>query len=439
VATANARSIDRSIARANRLKPSRVNVDSTTLIFIHLFLLSSSSSFPRDGVDGGDGKEIHRIATMGERECEFADDVDEDDDEAFLDELAEGYEEVADLDHGEGDFDHSSTSSEDGELEDRDEADARARAPPRDDTELIIGTHDNEACYACAWSSDRTEACVVSGGGDTKAFFARGRATRALEGHGESVSAVGFSACAKVFATAGLDGRVNVYDSANGELKCALEGPGGGIEWVAWHPRGRVVLAGSEDFTAWMWNADDGALMQVFSGHSESVSCGGFTPDGKFVVTGSVDGSLRVWHPRTAECVHAFRGHPFHDGPLTCLDFHPTTPGLIMTGSEDNTARLVSSATGKVLAPLVAHTETIETVGFCDVMPCAATGSIDKQIIVWDTNVCQSRGTLAHDGAVSKLKWIPGSMCMYRYVFVDGMAFVRHARQRNIRASRVCT
>ena len=172
----------------------------------------------------------------------------------------------------------------------------------------------------------------------------------------------------------------------------------------------------SEDFTAWMWNGDDGALMQVFSGHSERVSCGGFTPDGKQVVTGSYDGSLRVWQPRTGTCEHLFRGHPFHDGPLTCVAFHSSTPGLTITGSEDNTARLVSTTTGKVLAPLVAHTETIESVGFCDVMPLAATGSLDGSVIVWDTNACQSRGTLTHDGGVSTLRWIPNTMCLYRYV-----------------------
>ena len=378
------------------------------------------------------------------------DDVDLEDVEAFIDPNAEDYEEVADLDED----DEAPLSSDDedddamgvdgdadGPTEDRDAAEYSLVAPPRDDSECVVATH-GKPVYACAWSSDREVATVASGGGDDKGFIRRGSDARELRGHGESVASMEFSTDGGLLATGGLDGKVNVYDAASGELKRSLEGPGGGIEWVAWHPRGRVALAGSEDFTAWMWNADDGALMQVFSGHSESVSCGGFTPDGKNVVTGSFDGSLRVWHPRTGECAHLFRGHPFHDGPLTCLAFHATTPGLMITGSEDNTARLLSSATGKVLAPLVAHTETIETVGFCDTMPCAATGSLDKQIIVWDTNVCQARGTLAHDGAVSKLKWIPGTMCMYRYVlsivFRLRFSFV-YVGQRNIRASRVST
>jgi WD40 repeat protein len=360
-------------------------------------------------------------APIGDADPTGADDG-EDMDEAFIDPDAGDYEEVADLDEddeapmsSDDEDDEDMDAEADGPLEDRDAAEYDVKAPEKDDAEVIACAH-SAPVYAVAWSSDATTATVASGGGDDRGFLRRGSDAMELRGHGESVASTAFSTDGGLLATGGLDGRVNVYDVSTGELRRTLEGPGGGIEWVAWHPRGRVCLAGSEDFTAWMWNADDGALMQVFSGHSESVSCGGFTPDGKQVVTGSFDGSLRVWQPRTGACEHLFRGHPFHDGPLTCLGFHSSTPGLMITGSEDNTARLVSSATGKVLAPLVAHTETIEAVGFCDVMPLAATGSLDKNIVIWDTNSCQARGTLVHDGAVSQLRWIPNSMCLYRCV-----------------------
>jgi len=353
---------------------------------------------------------------------------DEDDDEderaeSFIDERAADYEEVADLDEddeapmsSDDEDDEEAGGDDDALMEDRDAAATATLSPDRDDAECVACAHAAPV-YCVAWSCDRECATVASGGGDDKGYFRRGsEPARELRGHEESVSATAFSTDGALLATGGLDGRVCVFDGQTGELRRTLEGPGGGIEWVAWHPRGRVCLAGSEDFTAWMWNGDDGALMQVFSGHSERVSCGGFTPDGKQVVTGSYDGSLRVWQPRTGACEHLFRGHPFHDGPLTCVAFHSSTPGLTITGSEDNTARLVSTTTGKVLAPLVAHTETIESVGFCDVMPLAATGSLDGNIIVWDTNSCQSRGTLTHGGGVSTLRWIPNTMCLYRYV-----------------------
>ncbi len=85
--------------------------------------------------------------------------------------------------------------------------------------------------------------------------------------------------------------------------------------------------------------------------------------------------SLRQWNPRNGECVmhvqvslpaslgvraleHARcalrncelwngQGYPFHEGPLTCMDIHPSGTSAL-TGSEDTTARLTNLATGKV-------------------------------------------------------------------------------------------
>jgi len=106
-------------------------------------------------------------------------------------------------------------------------------------------------------------------------------------------------------------------------------------------------------------------------------------------------------------------GHPYHDGPVTCLDFHPSTPGLIMTGSEDNTARLVSGVNGKVLGTLASHTETVECVGMSGDFPFAASGSLDNKLVVWDLNTLQPRCTLQHPKAVSQMRWIPSTACVY--------------------------
>ena len=252
--------------------------------------------------------------------------------------------------------------------------------------------------------------------------------SHALRGHTDTVAGLAFNHDGSLLASAGLDGKALVWRVADPvAAPLALEGPGGGLEWVRWHPKGDVVLAGSEDFTAWMWNARDGALMQVFAGHSASVSCGGFAPDGKSVATGSSDGSLRLWAPRTGECATLFMGHPFHDGPVTCLDFHPSTEGLIVTGSEDNTARLVSGVSGKVLGTLAAHAETLECVGLSGDFPFAASGAIDAKLVVWDLNTLQPRNTLTHDKAVSALRWIPGTACLYRCVRNE-----RNAKRRRL-------
>ena len=330
---------------------------------------------------------------------------------------------VADLDEED---DAPMSDSDDDELdpaaadvEDRDAETGEAVVPPSDDAIATAASH-RAPVYATHWSPAAGD-LFATGGGDDVAFLHRLNledntltTSAPLTGHADSVSDVRFNRDGTLLATAGLDGRALIWRASDGARTAALEGPGGGLEWVRWHPKGDVLLAGSEDFTAWMWNASDGALMQVFAGHSGSVSCGGFAPDGKSVATGSADGSLRVWAPRTGECVQLFQGHPYHDGPVTCLDFHPSTPGLILTGSEDNTARLVSASSGRVLGSLSAHVETVETVGLSGDFNFGASGAIDGKLVVWDLNTLAQRSVAQHDKAVSMLQWIPGTACLYR-------------------------
>ena len=262
---------------------------------------------------------------------------------------------VADLDE-EDDAPMSDLDDEEAggaDMEDRDAA-GEDIVPPSDDAIAVVSSH-SAPVYSCAWSTVAPDV-FATGGGDDVAFLHRiadngaggaSVSSAALRGHTDTVSDVRFNHDGSLLATAGLDGRAMIWNASDGSPARTLEGPGGGLEWVRWHPKGNVVLAGSEDFTAWMWNATDGALMQVFSGHS-TVSCAaGSRRTGRRWRRGRHDGSLRVWQPRTGECSVLFMGHPYHDGPVTCLDFNPTTQGLMLTGSEDNTARLVSASNGE--------------------------------------------------------------------------------------------
>lgn len=57
-----------------------------------------------------------------------------------------------------------------------------------------------------------------------------------------------------------------------------------------------------------------------------------------------------------------FVGYGFHEGPIVSLQLN--SENLILTGSEDNTAKLCNLS-GKILGTFQNHESTIETVGFC--------------------------------------------------------------------------
>ncbi|CAN7086577.1 unnamed protein product [Brassica oleracea var. botrytis] len=262
---------------------------------------------------------------------------------------------------------------------------------------------------------------VATGGGDDKAFLwkiGNGDWAAELPAHKDSVSSLAFSYDGQLLASGGLDGVVQIFDASSGTLKCVLDGPGSGIEWVKWHPRGHIVLAGSEDCSMWMWNADKEAYLNMFSGHNQSVTCGDFTPEGKLICTGSDDGSLIVWNPKTCESIHVVKGkmltfgfhvgHPYHTEGLICLDINSNS-SLAISGSKDGSVHIVNIVTGKVVSSLSSHTESVECVKFSPssaTIPMAATGGMDKKLVIWDLQHSTPRFICEHAEGVTCVSWI---------------------------------
>ncbi|KND05172.1 uncharacterized protein SPPG_00839 [Spizellomyces punctatus DAOM BR117] len=252
------------------------------------------------------------------------------------------------------------------------------------------------------------EAIVMTGGGDDKSYLWRadtGEKLFELAQHEDSIIAVGFSADGQFAASGGMDGKVNVFTVATGELVVTLDGPTE-ITWLNWHPRGNVLLAGTEDGTMWMWQVPSGNCMNVFSGHVDSVSCGQFAPDGKTIVSGSSDGSIIVWDPKTANANLRITGEDarFHNAPITAVAIHHDNQ-LVLTGAQDGTARLVHIGNGRILASFDNHSDSIEAVGFCRSMPLAATASVDGTISIWDVTGLRLRQSVRHEDAVTQLRW----------------------------------
>ena len=80
-----------------------------------------------------------------------------------------------------------------------------------------------------------------------------------------------------------------------------------------------------------------------------------------------------------------------------------------MTGGEDAGCRLVHAESGKLVAALGGHSDSVESVAICDCLPVAASASMDGQIIIWDLNSHQPRLTLRHDDGVTQVQFLRDS------------------------------
>ena len=71
-----------------------------------------------------------------------------------------------------------------------------------------------------------------------------------------------------------------------------------------------------------------------------------------------------------------------HHGIIFCLAFGPDGK-TIVTGGDDNVARIWDAATGKLLSVLAGHEDSIRSVAFDPSGETLITGSVDKSVKIW--------------------------------------------------------
>jgi WD40 repeat protein len=64
---------------------------------------------------------------------------------------------------------------------------------------------------------------------------------------------------------------------------------------VVFSPDGQILASAGGDGKVNLWAVTDGQRVNSFEGHQAGVTCLGFSPDGNWLATGSLDASVRFW------------------------------------------------------------------------------------------------------------------------------------------------
>ena len=181
---------------------------------------SSSSADVADGADSvcGDLGEVDTIDDLIVRESYVLDDSepppsDDDDGDSQIDDDASSIASSAMMDAGEP---------------------LPEPEPPAEDHSIQQITMHAEAVFSVSVNAAQPELFATGGGDDVGYLWRAGQKDPAfkLEGHSDTISALGFSADGTMLASAGLDGTIRVWNVATGALCVTLEGPTQGINWL---------------------------------------------------------------------------------------------------------------------------------------------------------------------------------------------------------------
>ena len=276
--------------------------------------------------------------------------------------------------------------------------------------------------YAIAggWTRRGEVLVVADAAGGVYAF--NGKSGRsAWTGHGAhdgGVLAMAIHPSGTTFATAGQDGRVLVWDVAEGRPKQVIDLGLGWVDNVAWSPDGRWLAAscsrqvrayGADGGEAWrsddhpstvsaiawsgagelatacygrvaFFDASTGKLRQKLEWKGSLVSMV-LSPDGDIVACGSQDNSVHFWRRSTGQD-SMMSGYP---GKPSALAFDDTGT-LLATGGGDRVtvwSFLGGGPEGTHPGFLDLHVEPVTTLAFARRALRLASGGRDGAVVVW--------------------------------------------------------
>lgn len=168
--------------------------------------------------------------------------------------------------------------------------------------------------------------------------------------HTRFAQAVRYSPDGSLFASAGFDGKIYLYDGVSSELKGEIGSPAhkGGVYSLAWSPDNKQLLSCSGDKTCALWDVETRERLTVFNMgpnvEDQQVSC---LWQGDHMLSVSLSGVISYLdkdNPDTPRLV--IKGH---NKPITCLAIH-VDRNFVYTASHDGTVIQWNVTTGEALS-----------------------------------------------------------------------------------------
>uniref|UniRef100_A0A1Y1L975 Actin-interacting protein 1 n=1 Tax=Photinus pyralis TaxID=7054 RepID=A0A1Y1L975_PHOPY len=179
---------------------------------------------------------------------------------------------------------------------------------------------------------------IVTGSEDNTAAFFEGppfKFKMTKQDHSRFVQAVRYSPNGNLFASAGFDGKVFLYDGTSSELVGEVGSPAhsGGVYAVSWSPDGKQLLTASGDKTAKLWDIETRQVVSEFilgsTVDDQQVSC---LWQNQYLLTVSLSGFINYLDVNNpAKPLRIVMGH---NKPITVLTLSEDRSN-IFTGSHD--------------------------------------------------------------------------------------------------------
>ncbi|KAJ7969656.1 Denn domain and wd repeat-containing protein scd1 [Quillaja saponaria] len=229
---------------------------------------------------------------------------------------------------------------------------------------------------------------------------------RMLRGHNGAITAlhcvtkrevwdlVGDREDAGFFISGSTDCTVKIWDPTlrGSELRATLKGHTRAVRAIS-SDRGKVV-SGSDDQSVLVWDKQTTQLLEELKGHDAQVSCVRML-SGERVLTASHDGTVKMWDVRTDTCV-ATVGRC--SSAVLCMEYDDTT-GVLAAAGRDAVANIWDIRAGRQMHKFLGHTQWIRSIRMAG--DIVLTGSDDWTARMWSVSQGTCDAVLAcHAGPI---------------------------------------
>lgn len=178
-----------------------------------------------------------------------------------------------------------------------------------------------------------------------------------------------------------------------------------GVRIASFGPSGTQLVLVDDGGEAWVWaTAPSRGPIPLKANVPGRVRTAGFNRDGSLVVTGSEDGTARVWNALSGKHLANLKGHHF---ALRDVSLSPDGRNVV-TASDDGTARIWDVTSGEQTAILSGHRFAIRAAEFSPDGTQVVTASDDGTARIWDPITEKMRHELkGHGGPVLAASFDP--------------------------------
>lgn len=197
--------------------------------------------------------------------------------------------------------------------------------------------------------------------------------------------------------TGGGDGKVVLFNTAQGKAMAKMEGHTKKVLRTVLHPTRDLAFSSSADKTVRLWSASDGKCIHTLKNHTNDVTGLTLHATGDYIVSASTDGTWAFHDIANGKCRQVVKGKP-GDAGYSVASFHPDGV-LLGAGKADGIITIWDVKSQQAALSFGGHGGSVASLCFSEngyfLASCGNDGAkvwdlrkVAKQVRIWECECC---------------------------------------------------